>query len=258
MTLRKNKITKISILILMLFSLFLGVKYYKISDDFNKYVESSELENKVLESQLTEILNKYDSVSVKQKIDSIRLNEEIKLLTSGKTLKLDSKFATIEDSIVFYAKQQQITNGKSSKTIGDKRIEYGKSNSKPEQLSAINVNAKGVKIYSETYNLSESKIQQLRVCFTLEENQLVTSGSKTIYVQVVNPKNQIISVGNTFVESDSSVKLQYSASVNTNYQKEDTDVCTYVNLEQKKTLKGKYKINIYHDFVKIGTTIFEY
>ena len=53
MALRKNKITKISILILMLLSLFLGVKYYKVLDEFNAYVESSDLENKVLESQLT-------------------------------------------------------------------------------------------------------------------------------------------------------------------------------------------------------------
>ena len=50
----------------------------------------------------------------------------------------------------------------------------------------------------------------------------------------------------------------WSASVNANYKKLDTDVCTYVDLVQKKTIKGKYKINIYHDFVKIGTTIFEY
>ena len=34
MTRRKNKITKISILVLLLLSLFLSVKYYKISDDF--------------------------------------------------------------------------------------------------------------------------------------------------------------------------------------------------------------------------------
>uniref|UniRef100_UPI00404A681F hypothetical protein n=1 Tax=Flavobacterium sp. TaxID=239 RepID=UPI00404A681F len=115
-----------------------------------------------------------------------------------------------------------------------------------------------MKIYSDNYDLKDSKIQQLRVCFTLEENLLVKSGQKTIYVQVVNPKNQIISSGNTSVESDLKVKLQYSASVDANYQKKDTDVCTYVNLEQKKTIKGKYKINIYHDFVKIGTSVFEY
>ena len=78
MTRRKNKITKISILILMLLSLFLGVKYYKVLDEFNAYVQSSDLENKVLESQLTEILHKYDSVSAKNKIDSIKFDQVIK------------------------------------------------------------------------------------------------------------------------------------------------------------------------------------
>lgn len=255
MTRRKNKITKISILVLLLLALFLGVKYYKISDDFEAYTKNSELENKVLESQLTEILHKYDSLSIKNKIDSLRFDEQIKLVQLGTTSRQVSSFNSIEDSIVFLAKQQQMSKdifGKSSAITDSKR------NSKIAQLNALNVNAKGVKIYSDAYKMSESKIQQLRVCFTLEENQLVHSGDKIIYVQVVNPKNQIISSGNTSIESESKIKLQYSASVNANYQKQDTDVCTYVNLEQKKTIKGKYKINIYHDFVKIGTAIFEY
>lgn len=259
MALRKNKITKISILVLMLLSLFLSVKYYKISDDFNKYVENSELENKVLESQLTEILHKYDSLSIKTKIDSLRFNDQIRFAQSGKNEKSNSKFNTIEDSIVFYAKQQQNAKSFVAKlnTVNSNQP-IAKASSKIAQLSAMNVNAKGVKIYSDAYNMSEAKIQQLRVCFTLEENQLVHTGNKTVYIQVVNPKNQIISVGNTSVESDTNVKLQYSASVNANYQRQDTDVCTYVDLEQKKTIRGKYKINIYHNFVKIGTTIFEY
>lgn len=255
MTRRKNKITKISILILMLLTLFFGVKYYKTSDDFNNYIETSDLENKVLESQLTEILHKYDSLSVKNKIDSLRFDEQLKLVQSGKTSKQVSRFNSIEDSIVFFAKQQQISKEITLKTNA---ITTPKVVSKTAQLTALNVNAKGVKIYSDAYKMSEAKIQQLRVCFTLEENQLINSGNKTIYVQVVNPKNQIISSGDTSVESDTNIKLQYSASVSTNYQKKDTDVCTYVDLEKNKTIKGKYKINIYHDFVKIGTAIFEY
>ena len=254
MALRKNKITKISILILMLLSLFLGVKFYKVSDDFNKYVESSELENKVLESQLTEILYKYDSVSVKSKIDSLRFDEQIKMIRSGDLTSNFDRVKALEDSIVLYAKQQQ----KGNTTVSKSSPGIIKSSSKTAQLNALNVNAKGVKIYSDAYKMSDAKIQQLRVCFTLEENQLVTSGNKTIYVQIVNPKNQIISSGDMSVESESNVKLQYSAAVNANYLKKDTDVCTYVDLEKNKTIKGKYKINIYHDFVKIGTTIFEY
>ena len=258
MTRRKNKITKISILILMLLSLFLGVKYYKVSDDFNAYVESSDLENKVLESQLTEILHKYDSVSAKNKIDSIKFDQVIKPNNSNGSVNKTFNNSLVEDSIVFYAKElQKAKKEKRNLTVAN-LAETKKNNSKTNSLSALNINAKGVKIYSDAYKMSEAKIQQLRVCFTLEENQLVNSGEKTIYVQVVNPKNQIISLGDTSVESDANVKLQYSASVTTNYQKKDTDVCTYVDLEKNKTIKGKYKINIYHDFVKIGTTIFEY
>ncbi len=258
MTRRKNKITKISILILMLLSLFLGVKYYKVSDDFNAYVESSDLENKVLESQLTEILHKYDSVSAKNKIDSIKFDQVIKPNNSNGIVNKTFNNSLVEDSIVFYAKElQKAKKEKRNLTVAN-LAETKKNNSKTNSLSALNINAKGVKIYSDAYKMSEAKIQQLRVCFTLEENQLVNSGEKTIYVQVVNPKNQIISLGDTSVESDANVKLQYSASVTTNYQKKDTDVCTYVDLEKNKTIKGKYKINIYHDFVKIGTTIFEY
>ena len=258
MTRRKNKITKISILILMLLSLFLGVKYYKVSDDFNAYVESSDLENKVLESQLTEILHKYDSVSAKNKIDSIRFDQIIKPNNSNGIVDKTFNNSLVEDSIVFYAKELQKAKKENRNLTVANLVETKKNNSKTNKLSALNINAKGVKIYSDAYKMSEAKIQQLRVCFTLEENQLVNSGVKTIYVQVVNPKNQIISLGDTSVESDANVKLQYSASVTTNYQKKDTDVCTYVDLEKNKTIKGKYKINIYHDFVKIGTTIFEY
>ena len=251
----KNKVTKISIIVLMILALFISVKYYKVSDDFDNYIEVSELENRILDSQLTEILHKYDSISAKSKNDSLRFHEKMSLMQSGKSLSNKPKFNSVEDSIVFYAKKQQknVVVLNKSKSVDDV-----KSLPKTDKLTALNISAKGVKIYSDNYNLKDSKIQQLRVCFTLEENQLVKPGEKTIYVQIVNPKNQIISVGNTSVESDTNIKLQYSAFVNANYKKNDTDVCTYVNLEQKKTIKGKYKINIYHEFVKIGTTDFEY
>lgn len=251
MTLSKNKIAKISIIVLMLLALFFSVKYYKVSDEFENYIETSDLENKVLDSQLAEILHKYDSISLKNRIDSIRYNEQIHLLQNGKSISSNSTALSPDDSIVSYARLLQSNSKPKS---GSNTL----SVTKTDKLSALNINVKGVKIYSDNYDLKDSKIQQLRVCFTLEENKLVKSGQKSIYVQVVNPKNQIISTGNTYVESDTNVKLQYSASVDANYQKKDTDVCTYVNLEQKKTIKGKYKINIYHDFVKIGTSVFEY
>ena len=94
--------------------------------------------------------------------------------------------------------------------------------------------------------------------FTLQRNDVVKSGSRKIYIQVVNPKNQIISKDNSYVEDAFGARLQFSAISEVNYNKKDTDVCAYVDLEKNKTIKGNYIINIYSDFTKIGSTIFEY
>ena len=257
MTIKKNKIAKISIMILMAALLFLSVKYYKVSNEFKNYVYNSELETKVLNSQLDEILHKYDSLSQMPTVSKADVKQS---LTNLDDVKSEKHFGSAEDSIVFFAKKLQNQNTAIKQQLLGDLPKDKTAASKPEVkiLNASNVNAKGVKILGDFYSRDEVKIQQLRVCFTLDANETMKSGEKTIYIQVVNPKNQIISSENTFVESDANVKLQYSALVNTNYQKKDTDVCTYVNLEQKKTIKGKYKINIYHDFVKIGTAIFEY
>lgn len=256
MTIKKNKIAKISIMILMAALLFLSVKYYKVSNEFENYVYNSELETKVLNSQLDEILHKYDSLSQ----IPVSKTDVKQSPTSPDDVKREKHFGSTEDSIVFFAKKLQNQNTAIKQQLLGDLPKDKMATSKPELkiLNASNVNAKGVKILGDFYSRDEVKIQQLRVCFTLDANETIKSGEKTIYIQVVNPKNQIISSEDTFVESDANVKLQYSALVNTNYQKKDTDVCTYVNLEQKKTIKGKYKINIYHDFVKIGTAIFEY
>ena len=48
MAIKKNKIKKISILILMLLLLFFSVKYYKVKGEFAQFKETSELEVEIL------------------------------------------------------------------------------------------------------------------------------------------------------------------------------------------------------------------
>lgn len=95
------------------------------------------------------------------------------------------------------------------------------------------------------------------MCFTLQGNEFIRQGNKDIYIQVVNPKNQIISAEDTSIIFN-NIKLVYSAKTEALYNQKDVDVCSYVNLEPNKTIKGKYIINIYNSFSKIGTTIFQY
>jgi hypothetical protein len=254
MAIKKNKITKISIIILMLLLLFFSVNYFKVKMEFSAFKKHSELEIQVLESQLGEILHKYDSLSLVEK------NQQLLSLDIDSVNQVSSNL--VNDSVVFYARKAQALN---AKIAAKNQAILNKSNNSntlnpaiTNRLVAININSKGVKIYSNIYKQNNSQIQQLRVCYTLQKNEIVKSGDKTLYIQVVNPKNQIISKDNLFVENESGVKLQYSALSEVNYNKTDTDVCAYVDLVQNKTPKGKYIINIYNEFTKIGSSTFDY
>jgi hypothetical protein len=254
MAIKKNKITKISIIILMLLLLFFSVNYFKVKLEYAAFKKHSQLEIKVLESQLGEILHKYDSLSVVEK------NQQLLSLAVDSVNQLNSNLTN--DSVVFYARKAQALNAKIA--TKNQAILNESNNSKSitpavvNRLVAININSKGVKIYSNVYKSNNSQIQQLRVCYTLQKNEIVKSGDKTLYIQVVNPKNQIISKDNSFVENESGIKLQYSAVSVVNYNKNDTDVCAYVDLVQNKSPKGKYIINIYSEFTKIGSSTFDY
>ena len=55
-----------------------------------------------------------------------------------------------------------------------------------------------------------------------------------------------------------NITLKYSKLVNFEYQQQITDVCSYVDLEKNKTLKGRYIVNLYSGTTKISSTIFNY
>ena len=246
MVVKKNKIMKMSIFVLMLLLLFSILKYYKISNDFHEYTENSELEIKLLESQLDEILYKYDSLSSNSK----------------QSLTQESLSSTVENRVAdkntIDLKANNITEFKVSKSVPNYSSKVKSQKTGLNGLIADNLDVKGVKIYSDVYNKNNTKIQQLRVCYTLLSNQLLSNGTKKIYIQVVNPKNQIISKGNYSVDAADGSLFKYSAVSEISYSNQDLDVCTYVDLEEYKTVKGQYKINIYSNFVKIGVTTFEY
>lgn len=275
MTLNKKNILKIYMAIFAVIVLFSFLGYHDICVKHHARIERAETENKLLQNQFDEILKKYDSLnSTIEEAELIEVEEAIKsaiesssnfennLDTKNENKSLESQIERLkntisEDSEKIVEINDRIQNNKKSldqlESIksNDRRIRYDK-------LSALNVTARGVKILSDLYaKKRERKIQQIRVCFTLQGNEFIRHGNKDIYIQVVNPKNQIISAEDTSIALN-DIKLLYSAKVDALYNQKDLDVCTYVNLESNKTIKGRYIINIYNSFSKIGTTIFEY
>jgi hypothetical protein len=271
MTIKTNNILKISTFSLAIVCLLSAIYFYKSEDSFKKFKEKAKAENQLKQNNLDEILRKYDSVNFISKLHNIETIvspsfietkfknesfENLDLQSINKQIKL-LKFSIENDKsqIDFLAKKIILDESTLGKLESLKQPEVNK---KVNKLSVLNITARGVKILSDKLPKSKNKkIQEIRICFTVEGNELVKKGDKQFYIQVVNPKNQIISLENTFIELK-DIKLIYSAKVDAAYNQKDIDVCTYVDLEKDKTIKGKYKINIYNEFSKIGTSIFEY
>jgi hypothetical protein len=271
MIVKTNNMLKISTFSLAIFCLMATIYFYKSEESFKKFKEKSEVENQLKQNHLDEILHKYDSVNVIAKYKNIssasyvsfkeqKINE--KLFESLDLPSIDKEINVLKSSI---EKDKIKVDFLTKKIVADENI-LGKLesfkqpsvNKTANNLSILNITARGVKILSDKLPKSKNKIiQELRICFTVEGNEFVKKGDKQFYIQIVNPKNQIISSEETFLELK-YVKFIYSAKVDASYNQKDIDVCTYVGLEKDKTIKGKYKINIYNDFSEIGTAIFEY
>ncbi|WP_320813985.1 hypothetical protein [Flavobacterium sp.] len=274
MAFKKNNVLKLSTLFLVMLLSFSLFNFYKVTSNFDNFKENSSAESKLKQSQLDEILVKYDSLKSFAKSKDIvdlknvqKSEEEKPAVQRGKfensdEEEINSQIKILKNIINNDSKEVVFLEEKINsdrKTLN--RLEFLRQKevkNKANKLSVININAKGVKIITDKYARASDKIiQQLRVCFTVEGNEFIKKGEKKFYIQVVNPRNQIVSFESTFIELK-DVKLIYSAKVEANYTQKDIDICTYVDLEKNKTIKGKYKINVYNEFSKIGTAIFDY
>ena len=269
-SLNQNNLVKTGLFASLALSVILLFSFFRIYDKYTTLSKKSKVENEILQNQFNEILLKYDSIQDFKFADSAFLMEHQKKVTvtpaqmelrKRKNLSMEEKIEMLKeaiqlDQVSIYELQEKIElNSESLRQLESDLVE---SKYEEDKLTVLNINARGVKILSDLYsNARDKKIQQIRVCFTLEGNEFIKAGEKNIMVQVVNPNKQVISVNQTFFE-DKGQKFFYTGAVKAMYNKKDTDVCTYVDLEDEKTIKGKYHVNIYYNSIKIGSTIFQY
>lgn len=270
MSSNKNNSYKLIILTLSVFLLIVFFKSYKDNKSSKELQANLKQESLLTQNQLSEIIEKYDSVAMLyNNYDKSFENLNAKNL-NGKNSKSELKFKNLTDL------NKQIESIKDSINILQERlkeIEKIKALVKPEEtkekvvqkityndskFEITNLQVKGVKFLTENANASKAKtIEQIRVCFTIDKNEGIAEGEKQLFVQVVNPKNDIVSVEGLVYEKNNTI-LKYSKLAKFNYEQQVTDVCSYVDLEKNKTFKGRYIVNLYSGTTKISSTIFNY
>ncbi|MDY8135239.1 hypothetical protein [Aquimarina sp. 2201CG5-10] len=291
MTTQNNNLTlKILIGVLGALLLILGIFTYKFYNEEKRNKAILQQEKDLIESELGELITKYDNaialnevmddhlLKAKERIvvllDSVEQNEaNLALITRyrrevSKLKKERERLFKLADSLTA-ANEQLATDLDSTSVALNQRIIFSDSLrtqndrlagivERGSALTAANIKAEGVRVRNSgkiSPTSRASRAEKVRVCFTLSPNKLTEKGDKELFVQVVNPDNNLIG-DKVSINFDDAI-LTYSGRNKVFYENDALDVCVLVDAAEGELVKGNYVVNLFSGPKMISNTQFE-
>lgn len=247
-----------------------------------------EQERRFVQKELSEMIALYDKVTVKNEMLSEELQQSkskiqavLDSLIAAKTSvplisKISRKLSTLKQENALLLSKIQEANHQ-NKVLSDqvlavseklalqqayisslesKNEKLSKNLLEAQNLAVLQIQAKALhtvssKSVSETEKAN--KADHIEVCFTLLKNNLTPQGGKDIYIQIIDPNNNV--VANRGVVNFGEKSLIYTGKTEINYTNTDLETCTKMNVViDNNLIKGNYLVNVFHDQNKLGST----
>lgn len=236
--------------------------------------DTIDVENKELSQQLED-----SKLKLEQVLDSIKtLKVSANLLTHYRSKiemlkdernqilnlveKLESKNKTLQTEAA--QSKQQLTSVKNlAVTLKDTNVELEKDNKtlkqqivSASQMQVTMLDAKAVKRVGRNRVVTTDKAKRtnkLLVEFIIPKNNLVTTGVKDIYIQIVNPNNNVVSDKDAV--SFGKQTLIYSKKLDVNFTNQDLEVSTFIDADEDEPFKeGVYFVNVFNKENRLAST----
>ncbi|MBU2526971.1 MAG: hypothetical protein KKC03_10270 [Bacteroidetes bacterium] len=184
----------------------------------------------------------------KERESLLRLNDSLQNVNYTLNVALDS------------TSTQLASNIKLSDSLSVKNTELSKMVEVASELNVLNLQTVGQIIRSNGKTVETDRARRtdkLSVCFTLAENKIATPGTREYYVQIIDPKNNLIGTKNAIEYGEAT--LYYSTTVAVEYKNKNTDVCVDVANPNSDTKfeKGLYVANIFDGPQLVSSKTFE-
>lgn len=284
--------TKFKILIGVLTALLIALGVYTVSlyNDSKNTVAGLEKQKTEIEADLEDLIVEYDELiqdnELKDK-DLIAARERIEvLLDSVKTaeanvaliqrykveigrLKNERKLLFARADSLIQSNRMLAVEIDSAKTMINETIKVVDSVSQENLAMAETIKkgsvVKAVDLRGEAVIIRNSgkivdtrrasRADKVRACFTLTPNIIAEKGDRLLFVQVINPKNNLLGDKST-IEFENGV-LNYSTSTKVFYEQEELDVCVLVNANEEELVEGRYTINVFDGSQQVASTTME-
>ena len=121
-------------------------------------------------------------------------------------------------------------------------------------LIPTNFNPVGIIVRSSGKQIENDKarrVDDIKVCFTLPENPLASTGVTSFYLQVINPENNVLGLNKKQVFDGQ--ELTYSKIIQFNYKGKELDLCEVVDANEDNIIKGRYRVNLYNGPIRVSS-----
>jgi predicted nucleic acid-binding Zn-ribbon protein len=156
--------------------------------------------------------------------------------------------------------QQLSTDLSSEKQTTSKLSEENQGLSKKVELGSLlqlkNLEVTAIKKKSNGKEVTVNRVKQvesLRIAFETGENKVLDAGNLSLYVRIINPKGETISVadqGSGTLKLADGQDVQYSKKADFDYAQSNKKISVYWS--QNITSPGTYKVEVYQSGYAIG------
>ena len=193
-------------------------------------------------ASLSKYRSQYNALQSNMKV-LIAENDNLKKANTTLTAQRDSTVVVLGES------------KKYNEALAGQNEELSRVVEKAAKLTVLNTRGSAYKLKSSGKEISTDKASRadvLKISYTIAENQVAQSGTKSYYVQVIDSKNNVL--GDKKTESFGDDTLVYSFISNINYENKTIDVTE--NLRGKDFAKGTYFVNIFERGQLVSKTSF--
>lgn len=212
-------------------------------------------------SQLLTQLNTNKKLSARELFNLKKENEVLRSIMRGYVKQIDS-LNTLNIKLTSVLDE---TTTKLTETTSERDTYKKDSEQKSEQLKkgaklqayGFKSEALRMKINNTTEPTTKAKnAVQMRASFTIGENQIASSGKKTVYLQLIGPSGEVLQNKANYVMDTENGQQAFSDKKDIDYNNQAIDLTIYYDLKGQEVGKGNFKVRIYCEGQLIGSDSF--
>jgi uncharacterized protein (UPF0332 family) len=287
---KKNKRLNIFLIILVVVVVALLIDKFISMNKTEKMIsqlEETSVEKQNLNDELKSIYQQYDELktnndSINQKLDIEKQKIE-ELIQELKTVKT-SNFRRIEeykkevntlrqimrsyivqiDSLhtrnqLLMAENTEVKSKYKGLLIRNEDLSYERDSlagtvNKASTLKTMNLLATGINVRGKETQWID-KLDKIKVCFTIDENNIASKGKKWVYLRIAKPDKYVLNDSEYDLFDFEGNQIAFSARREIEYTGDKNDVCIYWKKNQELQ-PGLYYVDIFADGKRIGTIAF--